>query len=72
MYKLLHSSKIDYSKNHSNFTKMFVFKLFKTTANKTEYSRLEQWSVVKFWWLRSANHMKFTDECVMCCLEEHV
>ena len=25
---------------------------------------------LKFWWLRSANHVKFTEKCVMC-IEKH-
>ena len=31
----------------------------------------EQKSVINFWWLRTANHEKFTEECVVC-MEKHV
>ena len=37
-----------YSKNYFNIVKIFVLKLFKKVENQTEYSRLEQRSVIKF------------------------
>ena len=40
-------------------------------TNQTECSRLEQCSVIKFWGIRCANHMKFIEKCVMCS-EKHV
>ena len=33
--------------------------------NKSENSRLEQKSIIIFWWLRNANSVKFTKEYVM-------
>ena len=42
--------------------------------NQTEFSWLEQSSVQNLYfsvWLRSANHMKFTEEYTMCT-EKHV
>ena len=40
-------------------------RLFKITGNQTEGSRFKQRSVITFWWLRNANHVKFI-EFVMC------
>ena len=61
-----HCLELVYSINYSNLSKRFVLRPFNTTANQTKCSKLEQMSVIKFWWLKSGNSMKFTEECVMC------
>ena len=58
-----------YCKNYFSLIKIFVLRLFKITVNQTDCYRLEGWSS-KFWWLKSGNIVKFTEECVV--LEEHV
>ena len=58
--------KLVYSKNYSDLTNIFVLRLFKIVANQTESSKLEHRFVIKFLWLRNANHVKFTEEYVMC------
>ena len=40
-------------------------------ANQIVCSRLEQRSVIKFWWLKIANHVNFPEESRMC-MEKHV
>ena len=40
-------------------------------VNQRECSRLQQMSVIKFLVLISANHVKFTEKCVMC-MKKHV
>ena len=52
---------IVYGKNHFNLTKEKAIQ----NDSKSECSRFEQISVIKSLWLRSANHVKFTEECVM-------
>ena len=51
--------------------KIFVLKLFKMGANQTDSLGLERGLPSKFWWLTSANHANFIEECVMCT-EKHV
>ena len=38
-------------------------------ANQISTSNLNRGLLSNFWWLRSANHVKFTEECVMRILE---
>ena len=45
--------------------KIFVLRLFSTDGELVCFS-FEQRSVIKFCWLRSANHVKFTEKCVIC------
>ena len=45
-----------------NPTKIFVLSLFKMVANQTGCSRLK----LKVYHLKSANHVKFSKECMMC------
>ena len=40
-------------------------------GGKSECSKIEQRSVIKFRWLRSANHVKFSEECMMW-KEKHI
>ena len=60
--------KLVYRKNNFNLTKNISFKLFKMIANLIELNRSLS---SNFWWPRSSNHVKFTEECVMsmkkCC-----
>ena len=53
----LHILQMVYHKNSFNRAKML--------PNQTKGFRLEHRSVIKFWWLKRANHMPFTEECVM-------
>ena len=46
-----------------NVKSAFLFKLFKIVVNQTGLNRGFS---LKFWWLRSANSKKFTEECAMC------
>ena len=48
----------------------YVLKLFKMVANQiaSGLNKVLSWN---FWWLRSANSVKFTEECGMC-IEKHV
>ena len=50
---------------------MYVLRLFKMAENQTEYPRLEQRSVIKFFAGREVQTMKFIEECVVC-MEKHV
>ena len=53
--------------NYLNLTRMITLRLFKMAPKL----RLEQRSVMKFLLAESANHVKFTGECVMYT-EKHV
>ena len=53
-----------YSKNF-NFTRIFILRLFKMVANQIA-TGLNRSLSSNFGWLRSANHVKCTEECVMC------
>ena len=44
---------------------MFVLRLFKMAANQSTPD-LKRDKLSNFWKLKSANHVKFTEECVMC------
>ena len=57
------------SKNYFDFEKIFVLKLFKILTNQCAPDLNRDLSS-NFWWLRSANHMKFIEEYVMW-LEKH-
>ena len=59
------SLELVYSKNHFNFTKIFVLRLFKMVTNPTGFAWKEVWHQM-FWWLRSANPEKFPDKFVWC------
>ena len=64
----LHCLELVHCKIYFSFAKINILKLFKIAANQTGLNRgLSS----NFWWLRSANHLKFTEECVMC-MEKHV
>ena len=56
------------STNYLNHTKILIFRLFKTGANRSapDFKRVP---TSHFWWLKSANHVKFPEKCVM---EKHV
>ena len=58
------------SKNHFNPIEIFVSRLFRMTANQNAPD-LNRGLSSNFWWLRSANHVKFTEERVLCT-ENHV
>ena len=45
-----------------NPSKTFALRLFKMAANQIECSKIEQTSVVKFWWVSSVHHEKFPKE----------
>ena len=55
-----------YHKNYCSLAEIF-FTLFKTMTNKTEC--LNRGLPSNFWWLRSANYMKCTEECVTCTMK---
>ena len=44
---------------------------FEAIQRSSKSHRLNRGMSSNFWWLRSTNHMKFTDECMMC-IEKHV
>ena len=60
---------IDLYKNCFILAKIFVLRLFKMESNQTDNSRLEQRYVIKFMVAETANHTKFTEECVISALK---
>ena len=54
-----------YSKSYFNLSKIFVLWLFKMVANQSTPDLNKDLSS-NFCWLKSANEVKFTEECVMC------
>ena len=48
--------------------KIFVLRLFKILVNQSA-SGLNRGLSSNFWGLRNANHVKFTEECVMCMVK---
>ena len=56
------------SKKDFNLVIIFISRLIKN-GGESESSRLEQRSVIKFWWLRRAKHVKFTEGCMMCTVK---
>ena len=61
---------LSYCKNYLNLSKILFLKLFKLVANQSAPS-LNRGLSSKFRWLRNANHVKFTEECVIS-MEKHV
>ena len=51
--------------NCFNLTKVFVSRLFKMVENQSA-SCLNRGLLWNFCWLRRANHVKFTEKCVIC------
>ena len=66
---ILHCLELVYSKNYFNFTKMFVLKLFKIVANQSTPGWNRSLSL-NFWWLKSANYVKFTDVYGEACFNQ--
>ena len=67
----LHYLELNYNKNYSNMTKISILKLFKMAANQTDCSWLNRVLWSSLWWLRTANHVKFTEISVIC-MEKHL
>ena len=59
----LHYWELVYGKNYLNLTKIFLLRLFKMVTNQSAPG-LDKGLLSNIWWLRCANHVKFT-ECVM-------
>ena len=58
-----------YIKSNFNLANIFVLKLFKMAANQIEC--FNRGLPSNFCWLRSTNHVKFTEECLIC-IETHI
>ena len=53
-----------YAKNYFSLSDIFVLRLFKMVANQRTPGLIRSLSS-KYWWLRSVNHEKFIDECLL-------
>ena len=54
-----------YCNNYFNFAEIFLW-LFKIKANQKDFPRIKHMFLMKFWWLRSANHEKSLEKCLIC------
>ena len=63
--KTLHSLELVHCKDYFNQAKMFLG-YSEWLKIKESASGLNRSISSNFLWLRSANHVKFTEECVMC------
>ena len=52
-------------------TKIFKKKIFLIALRLFKIKELQPWTESSFWWLRSANHVKFTEELVIHS-EKHI
>ena len=57
-------------KYYFNKEKIVLFTQFKMMLNQSALD-LNRGLSSNFWWLRDANHVRFTDECALCT-EKHV
>ena len=57
-----------YHKKYFNLTKLFVLRLVKMAANQSG-SGLNRNLSSNLWWLRNANHVRFTEESMMCVVK---
>ncbi len=59
-----------YSKNYFNLIKIF-FEVIQNNSKSNNAPGLNRGLSSNYWWLRIANHMKFTEEWIICT-EKHV